>query len=228
MLAIRSFLALIVIPSASEAISRTMSATARSPWPGSRERMNQAFSANRHASRNSGSPNAVAHRAHRAQVVERHRLPAARVVRDRDEHARHVVAALGEQPLERVDVHVALERVRGARVAPLGDDQVDRLGAGRLDVGARRVEMGVVRDDLARPAEHGEEDPLRRAALVRRDDVLEREQLAHRVAEDEARRRAGVGLVAALDRRPLVAAHRAVPESVSRSISTSARGAGRG
>ncbi len=53
-----SFFALIVIPSASEASSRTMSATSRSPWPGSRERMNQAFSANRHASRNSGLPNA--------------------------------------------------------------------------------------------------------------------------------------------------------------------------
>ena len=58
-------------------------------------------------------------------------------------------------------------------------------------------------------AEDAEEDPLGGAALVGRDDVLEREQLADGVAEDEVRRRAGVGLVAVLDRRPLVAAHRA-------------------
>ncbi len=56
MLASGSFFALIVIPSASEAISRTMSATIRSSWPGSRWRMNQAFSAKRHASRKSGTP----------------------------------------------------------------------------------------------------------------------------------------------------------------------------
>ena len=56
MLASASFFALIVIPSASEAISRTMSATERSAWPGSRSRMNHAFSAKRHASRKSGTP----------------------------------------------------------------------------------------------------------------------------------------------------------------------------
>ena len=63
--------------------------------------------------------------------------------------------------------------------------------------------------DLAGPAEHAEQDPLGGPPLVGRDHVLEREQLLHRVAEDEPRRRPGVGLVAVLDRRPLVAAHRA-------------------
>ena len=61
--------------------------------------------------------------------------------------------ALGEEALERLDVHVALERVDGRRVAALRDDEVDRLGAARLDVRAGRVEVGVVRDDLARPAD---------------------------------------------------------------------------
>ena len=56
MLASPSFFALIVIPSASDAISRTMSVIARSACPGSRVLMNQAFSANRQASMKSGMP----------------------------------------------------------------------------------------------------------------------------------------------------------------------------
>ncbi len=55
MFASGSFLALIVIPSARQAISRTMSATSRPSWPSSRSRMNHAFSANRQASRKSGT-----------------------------------------------------------------------------------------------------------------------------------------------------------------------------
>jgi hypothetical protein len=50
-----SFLADIVMPSAYEAISRTMSGMDRSDCPGSRCLTNQAFSANRQASRNSGT-----------------------------------------------------------------------------------------------------------------------------------------------------------------------------
>ncbi len=95
------------------------------------------------------------------------------------------------------------------RVAALGDDEVDGLGAGELDVGARRVEVRVVGDDLVRPAEHAEQDLLGGPTLVRRDDVREREQLLDRLEEHVPRRRAGVRLVAVLDRRPLVAAHRA-------------------
>ena len=64
MFASGSFFALIVMPSARAAISRTMSATPRSPCPGSRERMNHAFSANRHASRNNGTSN----RSHRSRT----------------------------------------------------------------------------------------------------------------------------------------------------------------
>jgi hypothetical protein len=71
------------------------------------------------------------------------------------------------------------------RVAALGDDQVDRLGAGELDVGAGGVEVGVVRDHLARPADDREQDLLGRAALVRRDDVGEREELLHGVGSEK-------------------------------------------
>ena len=94
---------------------------------------------------------------------------------------------------------------------PFGDDQVERLGAGRLDVGAGRVEMRVVGDDLPRPADHREQDLLGRAALVGRDDVAEREELLDGLEEGEPRGRPGVRLVAVLDGRPLVAAHRAGP-----------------
>ena len=167
MLASGSFFALIVIPSASEAISRTMSATSRPAWPSSRSRMNHAFSANRQASRNSGTPVAVADGPHLVEVRQADRLAAGRVVRDGDHHHGHVLApARCDELVERGDVEVPLERVQARRVASLGDDEVDRLGAGELDVGPGRVEMGVARHDLAGAADHREEDPLGGAALM--------------------------------------------------------------
>ena len=151
---------------------------------------------------------AVAHGADLAQVLERDRLAAARVVRDGDEDDRDAVAARVEQRLEPRDVHVPLERVDRLWVAALGDDEVDRLGARELHVGARGVEVRVVGDDLVRPAQDAEQDLLGGPTLVGGDDVREREQLLDRLEERVPRRRAGVRLVAVLDRRPLVAAHR--------------------
>ena len=55
----------------------------------------------------------VAQRAHAAQVLQRHRLAAAGVVGDGHEDHRDVLG--GEHELERVEVHVALERMLGAR-----------------------------------------------------------------------------------------------------------------
>ena len=83
MFASGSFFALIVMPSASDAISRTMSATVRSRLPrlaladeprvlGEPARVEE----ERHAE-------PVAERAHAAEVLERDRLAAAGVVRDR-------------------------------------------------------------------------------------------------------------------------------------------------
>jgi hypothetical protein len=46
-----------------------------------------------------------------------------------------------------------------------------------LDVGPRGVEVCVVGDDLPGPAQHREEDPLGRPALVGGDHVFEREEL---------------------------------------------------
>jgi hypothetical protein len=148
----------------------------------------------------------VAQRPHAAQVLERDGLAAAGVVGDRDEDDRdHLAAVFAEECLERVEVHVALERVQRRRVAALGDHQVDGGGAGVLDVGAGGVEVGVVRHDLARTADRREEDVLRRSTLVGGDHVLEREQVLDALEEAEPRRRPGIALVAALDRGPLVA-----------------------
>ena len=153
---------------------------------------------------------AVADGAHGTQVLERDRLPAPGVVRDRDHHDRHVLGApLRDEAVERLHVHVALERMLRRGVVALGDDEVDRLGARELDVRPGGVEMRVVGHDLARAADRREQDLLGGAALVGRDHVLEREERAHRLEEDEPGRRAGVALVAALDRGPLVAGHRA-------------------
>ena len=201
-----SFLADIVMPSASAAISRTMSGIERSPWPGSRSLMNQAFSAKRQASRKSGTP----WRSQTARTARRFSsetgCPPPELLVTVTNTTGTSRGALGEQPVERVDVHVALERVERRRVAALGDDEVDRLGAGRLDVRPGRVEVGVVGHDLAGPAEDAEQDLLGGAALVGRDHVPEREELLDALQEREPRGRAGVALVAVLDRGPLVAA----------------------
>jgi hypothetical protein len=87
--------------------------------------------------------------------------------------------------------------------------RVDGLGAGRLDVRARRIEMSVVRDDLAGARDDREKDPLGRAALMRRDHVTEGKEPPHRLEKPEPRGRPRVALVAVLDRRPLIARHRA-------------------
>ena len=207
MLARPSFLALIVIPSASEATSRAMSLTVRSDCPGSRSRMNHAFSAKRHASRNSGTP----WRSHTARTPRRFSSdtgwpPPELFVMVMNTSGTSAPACL-EQRVEAVEVHVPLERVVRARVESLRDHEVDGLGAGGLDVGPRRVEVGVVRHDLAGAGDHGEQDLLGGAALVGGDDVLEREQLLHGLEEPEPRRRAGVALVAPLHAGPLVARH---------------------
>ena len=69
--------------------------------------------------------------------------------------------------------------VAGSR--PSGNGQVHRLRPGELDVGPRGVEVGVVRDGLARPGDDAEQDLLRRPALVGWNHVAERKQLLDRL-----------------------------------------------
>ena len=70
-------------------------------------------------------------------------------------------------------------------LATFRDDEVDGFGAGRLDVRPRCIEMGVVRDDLARTRDDRKEDALGRAALMRRDHMPEGKEPLHRLQETE-------------------------------------------
>ena len=89
------------------------------------------------------------------------------------------------------------------------DHQVERLSPAGLDVGAGRVEVVVVRHDVARLAQHAEEDALGGAALVCGDDVLEAGDLLHRLFEAVERAAAGVALIPAHHAGPLRRRHRA-------------------
>ena len=118
--------------------------------------------------------------------------------------------ALGlDQPFERRDVHVAFERNARLRVGGFGQRQIDGARAGELDVGARGVEVRVAGHDVAGPAHHGEQNALRRAALVRGDHVREAGELVDHFFEPEKTFAARVRFVAAHHGRPLRGGHRA-------------------
>ena len=212
MFASASFFALIVMPSARAAISRTMSATSRSPCPGSRSRMNQAFSANRHASRNSGTPYRSQSVAHAAQVLERDGLARRRelfviVTNTTGTSAARSASSASSAPR-------SMFPLNGCSFAGSRPSGITRSTASAPvnSTFARVVSKCVLfGTTLPGPADRGEQDLLGGAALVRRDHVREREQLLHGLEEPEPRGRAGVALVAVLDRRPLVPGHRAGP-----------------
>ena len=94
-----------------------------------------------------------------------------------------------------------------ARLAPLGDDQVARLGAGVLHMGAGGVEVGVVQHHVARLGDGGEEDVLGRAALVGGDHVLEAGDVLDGGLELVEGGGAGIGLVAGDHACPLAGGH---------------------
>ena len=88
--------------------------------------MNQAFSANRQASRNSGLPN-------RSQTSRTARTlamltgwPPPELLVTVSITSGTAAARCGQQALQRGDVHVALERVAGGGLQALGDREVDR------------------------------------------------------------------------------------------------------
>ena len=116
-------------------------------------------------------------------------------------------ALFADQLFERIDVHVPLERGLCLGVGGLAARQIYGAGAGELDIRARRVEMRVVRHDMARLAHHAEEDAFGRATLVRGDDVPEAREVLHRRLEPQKALAAGVGLVSAHQRRPLRGGH---------------------
>ncbi len=140
-------------------------------------------------------------------IRHRYGLTATRVVRDRHHDERYAITFLGDELLEGFGVHVALERERGIEIGGFGAGQVDGLGTVELDVGARRVEMRVVRHDRAGFHHDAEQDVLGGASLVRRDHLLEAEDVLDRVAEAVPAACAGVGFVAAHQLGPGIRRH---------------------
>ena len=100
-----------------------------------------------------------------------------------------------------------LKGCASAGCARFGDRQVDGLGAHKLDVGARGVEVRVVGNDVALLAHHVEQNALGGAALVRGDHVPIAEDVLDGVAEVIEASAAGVALVAFHDGRPLMGGH---------------------
>ncbi len=145
---------------------------------------------------------------HGFNIGQRDRLAAARVVGHGQHHQRNAVRAFrADQRFQRFDVEVAFEIQAGLRVGGLGYGQIDRPRAGEFDIRARGVEVRIRRNDLARLAGHREQDALGRAALVRRNHVPEAGQIVHHPLQPEEAFAAGVGLVAAHHRRPLLRGH---------------------
>jgi hypothetical protein len=92
-------------------------------------------------------------------------------------------------------------------VFSLLDDQIDGQGAGVLDVGSGGVEVIVVGDDLVGTTHQFEQNPLRRTALMCRQDVPESGEVGHDTLKSEETLRTGIGFVALHDAGPLEAAH---------------------
>ena len=114
----------------------------------------------------------AANRADRARILHRNRLAAAGVVGDGEHDQRNALASdARDQLLQRRHVHVAFEGMPRCRLARFGNRQVHRLGADKLDVGARGVEVRVVGHHVALLAHHVEQNALGGAALVRGDHV---------------------------------------------------------
>ena len=147
----------IVMPSASDAhLARRCRATGRPCWPGSRSLDEPGVLGEAAGVEEQRDAVPVADVAHRAQVLEADRLAAAGVVGDGDHHqrdARRRRRARSAPPAPATSM-LPLNGCAGDGLAALGDDQVDGLGAGELDVGAGGVEVGVVGHHLARPADH--------------------------------------------------------------------------
>ena len=155
---------------------------------------------------------AVGDLAHRADVGDGHGLAAARVVRDREEDERDPLRPdLPDEGAKLLRVHVPLERGDRRGIERLLDGEVDGLPAVREDVRPRRVEVHVVRDDVAWLEGRREEDVLRRPSLMGGEEVAEPEDVAYGRLEPLEALASGVGLVTAHQGGPLVLAHGAGP-----------------
>ena len=144
-----------------------------------------------------------------ARVFHRNRLASAGVVGHRQHDQRNALPPNPcDQVLERADVHVPLERMPGRRLAGLGDRNVHRFCADKLNVGAGSVEVRIVGDDVSLLAHHAEQNALGGATLVRRDHVPIAEDVLHRITKVVEAAAAGVALVTHHHRSPLPRGHR--------------------
>ena len=151
----------------------------------------------------------VADLADRADVLHRDRLATGQVHGQRDVDVGDLVGAhLIDQRLELGDVDIALERVLGARVVRLVDDDVVEGGAGHLLVQAGGGEVHVAGHVHSGADQDAADQVFGAAALVGRHDIGEAVDLAHRVVQHIEGLGAGIGLVADHHVRPLVVAHR--------------------
>ncbi len=143
-----------------------------------------------------------------ADVGHRDRLSAAGVVGHREHDHRHSVSFRVQQRLQPIEINVAFERVLRVRNVPCLNDQVDRLGARRLDVGAGGVEVRVAGNFGVGARHDAHQNALGGPTLVSRDHVLERHQVLHRLLEPEVGGRPRVTLVALHQAGPLRRTHR--------------------
>jgi hypothetical protein len=101
-----------------------------------------------------------------ADILHRYRLPATGVVGHRDHAQRNIVrTGVSNKLFQRLDIHVALERVFSLRVQTFFDHKIHSAGALRLDIGAGGVEMGVVGYGMMRFCHHRKQDAFSHRGL---------------------------------------------------------------
>lgn len=144
-----------------------------------------------------------------AEVLQRERLAADEVGAGLHAHvADRLRATLVDEAPQRLDVEVALERMVGGDLEPLGADQLHDLAAVDGDVLLGGGEVVIHRDQRAGADHRLADDVLRGAALVGGQEVIHAEDLDELVVQARVGRGAGVGVVGHEHRRLLILAHR--------------------
>ena len=120
---------------------------------------------------------------HAMDIFQADRLPAAGIIGDGDHYAGHRLAMFGQVGLQPRQIHIALEGMQRRWILALVNDQIMGQRAAGLDIATRGIEMGVVRDIAPFTAHDRKLDRLRRAALMHRNNMLERHQVLDRGGE---------------------------------------------
>jgi hypothetical protein len=151
---------------------------------------------------------ALADRAHGANIFHRDGLAAAGVIGDGQHDQRNPLPAHAlDERFKRGHIHVAFERMLQGRLPAFRNDKIDRFGADEFNVGTRRIEVGIVGDDIAFLAHHSEENPLSGSALMRGNHVRVAADVLDRIAKTIEAAAARVALVALHDGGPLMRRH---------------------